>query len=299
MSALTTWRNIKGISISSEVLVAPNSAFLVTALQAKLNVEQLNLLNLTNRKKMLQVYHQGKHQCHVKPNIYKNDGSINQALEESGCAMGPKQLAFAHMTKEMTRQQTIGEINMMAIVNIATQLADSKRTADLKKKISNEVESERYSLSSVAELKTCTDTLDNFYISSINDSNMNGRPSYVFKTSRKMARMAINMDQNYPHKNPSQEEPAYFDGMHKRCTGWKTLTLWVYHNASRKLLRLATMEVKGETSENVALFWRLVNEELAEVKGEPVYQFNPCGWITYEAGANFNGIGMVYGQQAL
>ena len=248
---------------------------------------------------MLQVYHQGKHQCHVKPNIYESDDYVNQALEESGCAMGPKQLAFAQMTKEMTRQQTTGEINMMAIVNIATQFTDSKRIADLKKKILNKVKSERHSLSSVAELKTCTDTVDNFYISSINDSNMNGRPSYVFKTSRKMARMAINMDQNYPHKNPSQEEPAYFDGMHKRCTAWKTLTLWVYHNASRKLLRLATMEVKGETIENVALFWRLFNEVLAEVKGEPGCQFNPCGWITDEAGANFNGIGMVYGQQAL
>ena len=90
---------------------------------------------------MLQVYHQ----CHVKPNIYENDDYINQALEESGCAMGPKQLAIAQMTKEMTRQQTTGEINMMAIVNIATQLTDSKRIADLKKKILNEVKSERHS----------------------------------------------------------------------------------------------------------------------------------------------------------
>ena len=174
---------------------------------------------------MLQVYHQGKHQCHVKPQIYENDDYINQALKGSGCAMGPKQLAFAQMTKEMTRQQTTGEINMMAIVNIATQLTDSKRIANLKKKISNEVKSERHSLSSVAELKTCTDTVANFYISLIDDTNMNGRSSYVFKTSRKMARMAINMDQKYPHKNPSQEEPAYFDGMHKRCTGWKTLNI--------------------------------------------------------------------------
>ena len=55
---------------------------------------------------MLQVYHQGKHLCHVKPNTYENDDYINQALEESGGAMGPKQLAFAQMTKEMTRQQT-------------------------------------------------------------------------------------------------------------------------------------------------------------------------------------------------
>ena len=167
---------------------------------------------------MLHVYHQGKHECHVKPNVYENDDYINQALEESGGAMGPKQLSFAQITKEMTRQQTTGKISMKAIVNIATWLTDSKRIADLKKK-SNEVKSERHSLSSVAELKTCTATVDNFYISSIKDSNMNGRPSYVFKTSRKMARMATNMDQTYPHKNPSQDEPAYFDGMHKRYSG--------------------------------------------------------------------------------
>ena len=59
------------------------------------------------------------------------------------------------------------------------------------------------------------------------------------------------------------------------------------------------MEVKGETSENVALFWRLFNEVLAEIKEEPGYQFNTCSWITDLAGANFNGIGMVYGEEAL
>ena len=93
---------------------------------------------------MLQVYHQGKHQCHVKPNIYQNDDYINQALQETGYALDPKQLAFAQTTKEMTRQQNTGEINMMSIINIVTQLTDSKRIADLKKKISNEVKSERH-----------------------------------------------------------------------------------------------------------------------------------------------------------
>ena len=68
---------------------------------------------------MLQVYHQGAHQCHVKPNIYQNDDYINQALQESGGVLGPKQLAFAQMTKEMTWQQNSREIDMMAIVNIA------------------------------------------------------------------------------------------------------------------------------------------------------------------------------------
>ena len=50
------------------------------------------------------------------------------------------------------------------------------------------------------------------------------------------------------------------------------------------------MEVKGETSENVALFWKLFNEVLAEVKGEPGYQFNPCGWITDEAEQTLMGL---------
>ena len=59
------------------------------------------------------------------------------------------------------------------------------------------------------------------------------------------------------------------------------------------------MEVKGETSENVALFWRLFNEVLAEVKGKPGDKFNPFGWITDEAATNFDGIGMVCGHQAL
>ena len=187
-------------------MVAPNSAFLVTALQARSNVEQLNLLNLTNRKKCYRFITRENISVMSNP-TYMRMMIISIKLEKVLVVQWAQSNWLLQMTKEMTRQQTTGEINMMAIVNIATQLTDSKRIANLKKKISKEVKSERHSLSSVAELKTCTDTVDNFYISSINDTNMNGRPSYVFKTNRKMARMAINMDQKYPHKNPSQEEP--------------------------------------------------------------------------------------------
>ena len=47
----------------------------------------------------------------------------------------------------------------------------------------------------------------------MNDVNMNTKPSFVFKSSRKMAKMALNMDQDYPCKNPLMEEAVYFDGM--------------------------------------------------------------------------------------
>ena len=109
--------------------------FSCDCLASKVKCGAIKLIEFDHQNKMLHVYHQGKHECHVKPNVYENDAYINQALEESGGAMGPKQLAYAQMTKEMTRQQTTGVIDMKAIINIATQLTDSKRIADLKRKL--------------------------------------------------------------------------------------------------------------------------------------------------------------------
>ena len=60
-------------------------------------------------------------------------------------------------------------------------------------------------------------------------------------------------------------------------------------------MRLATCEVKGETSESCALFWKIVNEMLREVTKKPDYKFNPKQFIVDEAAANFNGIQEVFG----
>ena len=114
--------------------------------------------------------------------------------------------------------------------------------------------------------------------------------SYVFKSSRIMANLAIKMDENGDGDDPMKTEHVYFDGMHERVNNWKTLTAWVYHPASRKLLRLATMECKGENTESVKKIWTIFNEILREVKQDTNYLFNPKGFLTDEAGANINGI---------
>ena len=65
-----------------------------------------------------------------------------------------------------------------------------------------------------------------------------------------MAQLAIDMDQNGP-EHPLQTEDPYFDGCHSRCTGYKTLALFVYHMAMCRILRITMMEVKSEsTKEN-------------------------------------------------
>ena len=102
---------------------------------------------------------------------------------------------------------------------------------------------QKHSIAAVGELKQITDTSDRFLIYKCNDSLLNGEQDYVFKSSFQMGHMGLNMDQNN-EGSPIQHEYCYFDGIHAKCQNWKTLTLWVYHPGSRKLMRLATMEVK-------------------------------------------------------
>ena len=110
-----------------------------------------------------------------------------------------------------------------------------------------------------------------------------------------LAELAIKMDQNNKGEDPMKEEVIYFDGMHKRVKQWKTLTAWAYHPLTRSLLRFATMECKGETTESVTLFWNLFNMILQEVKNDEEYKFIPKAFITDDAGENLNGIDAAFG----
>ena len=66
--------------------------FSCDCLASKVKCGAIKLIEFDHQNKMLHVYHQGKHECHVKPNVYENDAYINQALEESVGAMGQSSL---------------------------------------------------------------------------------------------------------------------------------------------------------------------------------------------------------------
>jgi hypothetical protein len=83
-----------------------------------------------------------------------------------------------------------------------------------------------------------------FLLFRINCRALNGEPSYVFKSSRAMAELALSMDRD--GAGPLNREYAHVDAMHDRCRGFKTLTLWTYTEVSRKLICLAVMEVEQE-----------------------------------------------------
>ena len=103
----------------------------------------------------------------------------------------------------------------------------------------------RQSFNAVAEVKKGSDNIAKFYIYHINNSMMNDQPDYVFKSSLKMAKVAILMDQTSSSYNALQEEDCYFDGTHTRVKGFKTLALWVFHPGMRCILRLGNNGCKG------------------------------------------------------
>ena len=136
-----------------------------------------------------------------------------------------------------------------------------------KAKITQGKNPDKHSLEAVGVLKQATDKEEKYLIYQINNSKFHGQPNYVFKSSTSMAQLAIDMDQNGP-EHLLQSKDAYFNGCHSRCTGYKSLALFVYHTAMHHILRLAMMEVKSESTQEISLFWELFNEILTEIKGK-------------------------------
>ena len=132
---------------------------------------------------------------------------------------------------------------------------------------------------------------DKYLIYKINNSQFNGQPDYIFKSSAPIAQLAIDMDHD-GLEHPLQCEDAYFDGCHSRCAGYKTLALFVYHTAMHCILRLAMMEVKSESTHEISIFWELFNEILSEIKGR---NFNPKSIMVDENSANYCAIRRVFG----
>ena len=110
------------------------------------------------------------------------------------------------------------------------------------------------SIEAVAELKKGLDKLDPFYIYKLDNSSLNGEPDYVMKSSSTMLEIAldIDLDQDGP-PSVMQNEDAFFDGSHSRCTDFISLALWVNHPSMRRVLRLVSMEVKSESTENLSI----------------------------------------------
>ena len=120
--------------------------------------------------------------------------------------------------------------------------------------------------------------------------------SFVFKTCKATLEIAAKMSgakQANGEDSQLTEEPAYFDGMHSCFHLYKSLTMWVYHVAIRKMMLLAIMEVHQENMYYITNIF----EPFQDYLGDETYERHPNFIMVDEKGANFQALEKVMGKE--
>ena len=242
------------------------------------------------------IWHQGKHRCKVRP-CHKTVEQKQKGKEMIVYIMRqyPKE---SH--KEQTRLGALYHLQrgepQMAREFIVTMM-DNDTYNQAKQEIMEEIIGvERHSINAIGIIKQKQDEQDPLHIYKINDRKLNRKPSFVFRSSTPMAKIALLMDQKNKVKTPFQDAVAFMDGLHSRVVDYMTLTLWVHNPVIRHLQCIACMECESENTENITTFLTLVNQMLRQVKGDPDYTWAPKCIMADENRVNKIAIGKVFGE---
>ena len=192
--------------------------------------------------KHAEVYHTGKHNCTLQPELMSDiDYTSRWVQRYPGISYKElKSAVIQHLLDTGNPEEA-----EKAAYRITTQ-AYRKVKRDMAVDTPQQ-HVETQSLEAVAELKKGSDLIDPLHIYRINSKAMNNQPDFVMKSSSKILKVALQMDQD-GEENPLQQEDAFFDGCHSRCTGFISLGLWVQHPSMRRVIRLASMEVRSEAT---------------------------------------------------
>ena len=238
------------------------------------------------------VYYIGNHKCWPKVDTRTRSWDIRKKIQEGKLQGSAKEVAINQISSFIESGDMEGvakECNTWVDrCTVERELQYSKPNHGI----------DNNSFDVVGLVKRKTDQGDPYYIYEIGNKNYTTDDvcDYVFKTSRKIALMAINMDQDGP-ENILQMENAYFDATHSWVHGFKTIGLWLVHPAMLQILHLASMELRSENHVEISHFFALFNRVLSQVKGQPGYKFNPCFFICNEGGANWKALHHIYGEQ--
>ncbi len=238
------------------------------------------------------VYHTGTHACEAKQPISFNDEGLKRKFTDNIKAT-PRQAADDIIVEALyDKDMTWDDVH-----KVVDSVIEEGKVKYCKQKTQNEANPFGHSFEAVGELRSRLIEKDPFLLYKINNRNMNGEPSYVFKMSKIQAKLAVAMDCS--GNDFLASEYCYFDGTFKRCPGFVTLGAHVYLELLRKIVKIATMECETESTETMVIFWSLLNEVLEKFTGKQGYKFNPIGWTVDEHGGNWASIRAVYGNEAV
>jgi hypothetical protein len=238
------------------------------------------------------VMYYGDHTCSAKPKTVSRT-VINRAVAANP-GVSPTKIVLDNMVSLICEDN----INWGSVERVANDFVNIKRIHNAKADIMDKINKHGNSFDAVCLLKRESDKRDKFLIYKLNNGCMNnGQPTYVFKSSEAMAKLALDM--NCDKEGELNNCFAHVDAKHDRVINMKTITLWTYHPTVRRILRIAVMDVSCENAENLVLFWTILNDMLKEVSGDAMYIFNPRGWVVDENSANWQSIQTVFGANAI
>ena len=94
------------------------------------------------------------------------------------------------------------------------------------------------------------------------------------------------------------DEYCFANGTFKGSTGFVTLSVYVYVGLLRKMIKLATMEAESENTENLLIFWNLLNQAISSFLSRQG-KFYPIGWCVDEAGCLWKVLKDIYREEAI
>ena len=242
------------------------------------------------------VHHFGTHRCKLLPPTKQRKKEILRRLEEAGQKnplMSARQFVHGQITEKMVKDDMRGarrDARLFADNTFnqrcfAEARADSDRVRD------------KHSFDAVATFKANkADKEDPFYVYRVHNGMGDGGEDYVFKSSRVAAQIMVDMDMD-GEDNCLKGAVAFIDGAHSHCDGFISFVLWVYHPMMGRMLRLALMDIRAESTNALVIFWQVCNTMLQQHTGDKTYKFNPGFFYSDQAPANIRAIKEVFGEE--
>ena len=137
------------------------------------------------------VYHNGIHTCEARKTVDKNEEGLKKKFEANSKTT-PRQAADDIIIETLVNEN----ISWEDVRNTVDSVIEEKRVRYCKKKTEKESHPCGHSFEAVGELRSRLLDKDPFLIYKVNNRNLNGEPSYVFKTSKVQAQLAVAMDRD-------------------------------------------------------------------------------------------------------
>ena len=188
------------------------------------------LIDFNPKTEEATVYYLGNHTCWKCPNTEGTQQIRTLKARESSKIGSEKSMAI----EEIAPSIEIGD--MEGADEEAEYWSDLRASKRYHNEANPNYGYDVNSFDAVGIMKQKTDKRDTYHIYQINNGNLNNSSDYVFKASRRMVQLAISIDVDSHEKSVLQEENAYFDATHMRIHRFKSLGLWMYHPAMRKIL---------------------------------------------------------------